>query len=548
MSIMDRRAFLRRSAAAAALATGGGRIFAADDDPLRFVVSGPEAVEDASLWDGEFGGWNFGGGPYLEAGFMGGIYAEHRAASLLRFDLSDIPCARVQSARLRLYKPISFVQTADVKVHIQEAPRTFMHWQGGSSESADERGAVTAEDARRQGAMNAEASGTASPTLSRLFARRGAGQWLEFSLPAALVQRWMDHPESNRGLLLTGAAGKEWGEHVFFHSSEHWDRRGPELVIGGTPGTARQPVGNRKRPVNRRINLPPMDAAFEKWLKDRKRLAQFTFDAQMSREQARLFYWFDTTVRRDFIIKRYQKPLEETFVELEKRVTAKDEAGVRKGLEDVRRILLTWEYIRETRWYTSGPLADVLSPRQLGILFAQSIFGRMEEKADQIGKGRLLRLKQDPKKWRGIWQPLTGEELEAHIRDTQEVTAKKMELTPEQKAVVLPAVAKYERLENDYVGEFRKHYDRTRELIKEGDDGPQMLEAVRQMHLNHELFLYYQSIYDTPRWELFVRHGSPFGLAKWITETRKRSSVEQKNEEKRQSIRAYEESLGAGGD
>src|SRR5690349_1786903 len=80
----------------------------------EFRVTDPNDVQDVALLDGEFGAWNFGGSPLLEAGYMGGIYAEHHAVSLLRFDLSGVACRTVQWAKLRVYKPKDYIQTRDL--------------------------------------------------------------------------------------------------------------------------------------------------------------------------------------------------------------------------------------------------------------------------------------------------------------------------------------------------------------------------------------------------------------------------------------------------
>jgi hypothetical protein len=47
-------------------------------------------VEDAALLDGEFAHWNYGASPFIEAGFTVGIYAEHNAVSLIRFNLEGV--------------------------------------------------------------------------------------------------------------------------------------------------------------------------------------------------------------------------------------------------------------------------------------------------------------------------------------------------------------------------------------------------------------------------------------------------------------------------
>jgi hypothetical protein len=83
-------------------------------------------------------------------------------------------------------------------------------------------------------------------------------------------------------------------------------------------------------------------------------------------------------------------------------------------------------------------------------------------------------------------------------------------------------IAEAERLENTYVGKFRHDFDECRRLLDATDTSDAaMFNVVRSMHLNHELFLYYQSIYDTPRWSLLVKHAPPAPLAEWIVEARR---------------------------
>src|SRR4051812_18526516 len=84
--------------------------------PLPASVTLP-ASEDTPLLHGEFDHWNFGSSPLLEAGTMGGIYTEHRATSLLRFDLPPSGLSTISSATLRLYKPKDFIQSRPLKVY-----------------------------------------------------------------------------------------------------------------------------------------------------------------------------------------------------------------------------------------------------------------------------------------------------------------------------------------------------------------------------------------------------------------------------------------------
>lgn len=499
--------------------------FAQADD---FVISAPDDVQDTALLDGEFAEWNFGGSPLLEAGFMGGIYAEHRAVSLLRFDLSALPCSRISSAKLRLYKPKSFVQTAPVVVKVHEVARLNAGWREGGAFCAEDPGSASWAGAKTNqswaGAPGCAKVGTdfGFQPLATRTAALDRGEWLEFPLPAELVQRWLDHPEQNAGLCLTAdVRGSEWGEHVYFHSSEHWSGKGPQLIIEGAPGPARRgtnTIGRAKTPWV----LPTNGPAFEKWLRANGRLAKMTKACRMNREQARVFYFFDTAVREELILGRYQRPLGRIFTEMEQCLAQADEAGVRRKLIEAREVLLTWEYIRETAWYTSGPLADVLSPWQLGALFSRSIFGRLEDHYDEAGRERQRQSGQESDAWQGTWQPLSGEKLEAAVQRTVRSTAARLELTPAQLRVIGPKIAEYEREENRYVAAFRQRLDRARELADQNVDDARMMEAVRGMHLNHERFLYYQSIFDTPRWNLFMEHAPVLPWGKWAAEVGKR--------------------------
>lgn len=499
--------------------------FAQADD---FVISAPGDVQDTALLDGEFAAWNFGSSPLLEVGFMGGIYAEHHAVSLLRFDLSDLPRGKISSAKLRLYKPKSFVQTAPVVLRVHEILGANLDWAEGSALCAEAAGgaawARVKSDRPWAGAPGCSRSGTdlgAKPLASRT-ASLDRGEWLEFTLPAELVQRWLEHPEQNAGLCLAAdVSGPEWGEHVYFHSSEHWSGNGPQLAIEGTPRTTRRGTNVTGR-VNPSWVLPPDGPAFEKWLRADGRLAKMTKACRMNREQARVFYFFDTQVREELILARYQRPLGRIFTEMQQFVAQADEAGVRRKLHEAREALLTWEYIRETAWYTSGPLADVLSPWQLGALFSKSIFGRLEEHYDEAGRERQRTSGQESDAWQGTWQPLSGEKLEAAVQRTVRSTAARLDLTPAQLRVIGPKIAEYEREENRYVAAFRQHLDRARQLADQNVDDARMMEAVRGMHLNHERFLYYQSIFDTPRWNLFMEHAPVLPWGKWAAEVGKR--------------------------
>jgi len=311
------------------------------------------------------------------------------------------------------------------------------------------------------------------------------------------------------GFYISVVNAEQWGDHVYFHATEHFDGKGPQLVIEPvkiSPASYSLPPLPRKESF---YQLPPADARFTAWSKSRRRLAGFARHAEMSPQQARLFYFFDTHIRHELILKRYQLPVLDAFNRIEQALADDDAAAAQRELDEIRRRMLVWEYIRETSWYTSGPLADVLSPRQLGILFGRSIFGRMEERAGEED--------------RSIWQVVPPDKFDAHVERTLRDMRNRLKLSPQQVETLRPYIAEYERLENDYLAKFRENLLRVQAMIEQDEvDDAAMLEEVRQLHLNHEAFLYYQSIYNTPRWELWTDHLDPRPLARWIVEVRRR--------------------------
>lgn len=491
-------------------------------------VSAPADTHDTALLDGEYASWNFGGSPLLEVGFMGGIYAEHHAVTLLRFDLSGVPCREVSGAKIRLCKPRCFVQTTPLAIKLLAVARANAGWLEGSAMGAEDPGGASWVAAKvnhpwsgAPGCARAGIDFSPKPLDART-APPDRGEWMEFALPAGLVQQWLDHPEDNAGVYLAAdVQGSEWGQHVYFYSSEHYSGKGPQLVIEGTPGVARRPPEQTTR-AKVPMALPPIGQAFEHWLRQDGRIARMTTDCRMTREQAQVFYYFDTQAREELLLPRYQRPLGRIFTRMNELAAKGDEPGVRAQLEAARKALLTWEYIRETSWYTSGPNADCLSPGQLGQLFSQTIFGKLEERNDEAGRERLRRSGSDPNEWQGTWLPLTGPKLEEAVQQTLQTTARKLKLTPEQAKEIEPALADARREENRYLTEFRKYLDQARRLAAQNADNAEMLQVVRGLHLNHERFLYYQSIYDTPRWSLFMQKVPTLPFAKWVAEVGKR--------------------------
>jgi hypothetical protein len=60
------------------------------------------------------------------------------------------------------------------------------------------------------------------------------------------------------------------------------------------------------------------------------------------------------------------------------------------------------------------------------------------------------------------------------------------------------------------------------EFIKQGRDDEAMFNLVKSLHMNHELFLYFQSWYNTPRWSLYMEQAAPIPLAKIFVNGRRK--------------------------
>ncbi|MHC4752999.1 MAG: DNRLRE domain-containing protein, partial [Planctomycetota bacterium] len=218
-----------------------------------FVISDPQDIEDVALRDREFADWNFGGGIVLEAGFMPGLYEEHHCLSLLRFDLSWLPCEKIEAAKVRLYKPKCTVQIRPVKIGIYQLASANTDWTEGTSLCEEDTASCWSHQSKEKswaGAQGCSRKGIdfLTPVLDIQTAPENCGQWVEFDIPIELVQQWLDHPEQNSGFCIKPMNEKpEWGDHVYFYSSEHSTGKGPQLVIEGAPG---KPSGCRPQPCD----------------------------------------------------------------------------------------------------------------------------------------------------------------------------------------------------------------------------------------------------------------------------------------------------------
>ncbi len=494
--------------------------------PLRaatYTVSQREDVADAALLDGEFSSWNFGGGSLLETGYMVGIYTEHRAVSLLRFNVDGIPFSTIERAAVKLYVPRSFIRRYPVKAAIY-GMKSDARWNEGSDicKEAD-------TDCSWQWKGDGLKSGRdyMSVAYDTVEVSVEGGMWIEFTIPGNVIEEWMRYPERNNGFIIkTIPVANAWGEHIYFYSSEHYSDRTPRLEVEGSG--EREPLVpvSGKKDKKRLHGYTRIDEeSFCKWLDRGKRLANFTRMAEMNTRQAKLFYYYDVIFRRDYLLERYQIPLGKSFEAIEKAIEADDASQVRTLMNDVRKYLLVWEYIRETDWYTSGPLAEELSPWQLGVLFGRGIFGRMQEAAREENNR--------------IWVTYERKAMRENLYRTMALMKKRLQLTPGQTRRLKPDIARMELAEHENLQAFKNDLARVQMMCDSHTDDEKMFQAVSDMHLHHEVFLYWQSIYNTPRWFLLLEKAPIIPYAQWIVDTRKRMYAREANLRQLKEIGRY---------
>jgi hypothetical protein len=480
-----------------------------------FVVSDSASIEDVALRDREYSEWNFGAGHLLEAGFMPGLYEIHHAASLVRFNLSGLGCKKVHSAKLRLYKPKDYIQMAPVSVQVRSVGTADGGWFEGASECVAEASAATWKwRGNGQAWLGGEGCGVEglkglTPALDTQLAPDDRGQWLEFDIPAKLVQSWLGNPSANSGLLICDntevsiAPGPAvnihddvdvgLGSHVFFYSSEHHSGKGPQLVIEGLGGKASRRI---ERPHNPREQWPPVDAPeYQRWRESEPgRYTNWATGPEMdlSLEQGLLPYYWTVITRGGILCEQSRIPLMKNLDRLDAAIEKGDEEETRAAMRQARELLLVWEYVRQTRWYDTGPIAEVLSPRQLAVLWGKPGYG--------------IFAKMPPDRW-------DVESKEEAILDAIE-DLEKFELTPEKIEALAPLIRKHEGLECDYrikIGQSLRDID---ELLAEGNDSTEIFNAVRRLHFSHEMFLYHQSYYNTPRYSVLIELAPPIAYTK----------------------------------
>ncbi len=204
--------------------------------------SGPGLIEDTYLRGpntvSSFPN-NYGGQDKLIVGR--GINASDEANGLIRIpDLSSASGLSITRAVLRLYDFNIGTQTMDVDIHAYEVSAANDGWVEGSSSDVIETGAScwrfqthnSTNWASGQNGCGAAGTDYTTNVVAAATSVDGEAGWVEFELEPAVVQKWIDTPSENHGLVLISQGDGDAGEVVFFRSSEYIDATYyPQLVL-----------------------------------------------------------------------------------------------------------------------------------------------------------------------------------------------------------------------------------------------------------------------------------------------------------------------------
>jgi len=204
------------------------------------TLSGMSQMEDTYLRGDNLqtsASYNYGGANLLIVGAS--TNAAVIANSLMRFtDFSAVSGRTVTSATLRLYNNNNAGQTADVTIHVYEVAAANGDWVEGTSLGVT----VTGVSDWRFKIQNTGfwAGGTGSGCgvagtdyttnlVGRAVSTNTMAEYINIALDASVVQKWIDNPSQNYGILLT-AVGAAPGQIAYFNSSENTIGL-PQLVL-----------------------------------------------------------------------------------------------------------------------------------------------------------------------------------------------------------------------------------------------------------------------------------------------------------------------------
>jgi len=459
-----------------------------------FTITGPEDVVDVALRGNDFGAWNYGRGILLEAGNFIGLYDTHPGASLIRFNVSGLEVDEVYTARMRIYKPRSMSQQGPVEVSVYKVSEANGAWVEGGSASQEEPGAVCwrmkSENKPWAGEPGCSKEGV-DYELPALYKTQTVypetSGWIEFNLPAELVQSWIDNPEANYGLYIRGQEDADLSDEAYFFSSEHPSGKGPQLIIEATPGLAK--TVKQIWAWNPPKFLPPVNSPeYAKW----KEVASGRYqrwatgpEMHLTEEQGLWPYYWDTQIRINTLAECFI-PLAKSLVRLKEYIAEDNKQAFDKEFEFVRLHLLKYEDVKGLRVHQSGPVAEELSSIQLGTMLGKEKFGVHAlggiEKYPQRSEEEILELiDKELKKLRNEWK-VSDEQwdtMEKHIRLYEGNRWHQGNLT-----------GKYMR--------------EVQTMLEKGEESDELYVSARKLFYHHKLYVYWLSDFNTPKWNLWM--------------------------------------------
>lgn len=480
----------------------------------RIVVSKPGEVEDCILRQSDityhdenyWTGWNFGASQTLDAGYAIAMWNQWRGNVLIRFDMRGINCSKVGKAVFRIYKPKNVTQTSgEVPLALYQLTDANSDWVEGHSESLPEFDAASWQYKRsnkpwaggQNGCSVAGIDYVAKP-IGKIMASKYKGEWLEFELPVALVQSWINNPSKNAGLLIK-VDGKEeiLGDHVLFYSSEHGSGKGPQLVIDGTEGKAKFPADKNKK-FNPRYIMPIEGKAFDHWLKNRNfRYVQWTTDSVVNLQGAQRIYpyYWDVVVEGEYVLPYAYYPFSQSILGIDSMISKNDVEGLRKFQMDRLRYLHLWEYVREQRWYDCGDVIEIFSPYQAALIWLGS-------KADNGMSFDGVLNKIHPKNEKN----LTEEDIKQRCKNEVAECLKNLTLTKQQSDSITAFITdmEYQRCIN--YNKCNEAAQEVHRLLAQKNNGNEMIDALGAFMNYHDVYLFYDSYWQMKRWSFLMDH------------------------------------------
>lgn len=491
------------------------------------MISSVKDVEDVTLYKsketfGDFtywSGWNFGKSQVLDIGYATSVWNEYYGTLLIRFNLKGMDASTLRTVKFRVYKPKCITQLSqNIPVFLYEVNAVNADWREGQKESLPQTDASSWQYkingkpwAGAEGCSKAGIDYRAEP-LGTKNADREKGEWLEFEIPVAMVQRWINHPETNAGLLLKTKDDVSFGEHVQFFSSEHYSGKGPQLVIDGSwtnTKTERTAISQ-----NKRYELPALtDPGYQRWLKEETfRYADWSRDTvnlKLSQRNKIFPYLWDVMIDGEFIIPY-------SYVTLTNNMTMLDSYVKERNAEACKRVMMenqtawhVWEYVKEQNWYEAGNVVDeVLTPLQMAFLFANRV---KKKNGDNSGIWSVYDRN-------GNWDHKTPAMLEKNIKAQIEKFTNMSGITSEGLQKVEARLRNYILLENQAMDSVKTALDEIYGLLEAGKDSHELFDAMCRMGVYHDRMLFFQSIFGLPRLKLrFEAGGDPVEIAaSWV--------------------------------